>query len=75
MKLALLARISVATEYARLCIFYEMAGAKKQLKSQKQINFAIRNFQKNIDPLFLSIYAPGPQVLFYRPQILRGARI
>ena len=50
-----------------------------QLTSQKKINFAIRHFQKTInltiDRLSLGIYAPSPQVLTYRPQILRGVRI
>ena len=51
-----------------------------QLTSQKKSNFAIRHFQKKksnltIDLSSLGIYAPGPQVLTYRPQILRGLRI
>ena len=47
----------------------QMASQKKRKK------IAIRNFQKNhltIDLLYLGIYAPGPQIWTYRPQILRG---
>ena len=50
------------------------------MTSQKKNNFAIRHFQKKkinltIDPLSLGIYALGPQVSTYRPQILRGVQI
>ena len=51
----------------------------KLTSRKKQINFAIRNFQKNknltIDPLSLGVYVPAPLVFTYRPQILRGVRI
>ena len=46
---------------------------------EKKINFATSKIKKNnnltIDLLSLGIYAPGPQVLTYRHQILRGVRI
>ena len=47
---------------------------------KKKINLAIRHFQEKqinltIDSLSLGIHAPNPQVLTYRLQILRGARI
>ena len=46
---------------------------------QKNVNFAIGRPQKNvnltIDLLSPGIYAPGPQVLADRPQVLRGVRI
>ena len=46
---------------------------------EKKINFATskikKKFNLTIDLLSLGIYAPGPQVLTYRPQILRGVRI
>ena len=49
-------------------------------KSRKKFNFATskikkQNFNLTIDTLSLGIYAPGPQVLTYLPQILRGVRI
>ena len=37
--------------------------------------FSKNKFNLTIDPLSLGIYALGPQILTYRPQILRGARI
>ena len=51
-----------------------------QLTSQKKFQFRHLESQKKksnltIDLLSLGIYAPGPQVLTYRPQILQGVRI
>ena len=48
------------------------------IDKKKKINFVIfKKKKKNltIDPLSLGTYAQGPQVLTYRPQILRGVRI
>ena len=49
------------------------------LDKSKESNFAIRHFQKKsnsiIDLISLGIYAPGPKVLTYRPQILREVRV
>ena len=63
---------SVALGRLRFCV-------ETYLTSQKKNYFAIRHFQKKnnltIDPLSLGKYAPSPQVLTYRPQILRGVRI
>ena len=48
-------------------------------KSRKKFNFATSKIKKNnnstIDLLSLCIYAPGPQVLTFRPRVLRGVRI
>ena len=50
-----------------------------RMTSQKKNSFATSKVKKKIkltiDLLSLGIYAPGPQVLTYRPQILRGVRI
>ena len=52
-------------------------GLNHKLTSQFLFfNFAIRHFQENtfnltIDPSSLGIFAPGPQLSTYRPQILR----
>ena len=58
-------------------IYFEMR--KYHMTSQKKIQFRHLESQKHstltIDFLSLGIYAPGPQVLTYRPQILRGVRI
>ena len=50
---------------------------KAQMTSQKKTPFAIfkKEINLTIDLLSLGIYAPGPQVLSYRTQILRGVRI
>ena len=73
-------KCSKATDAIREC--RSTRKVIQHLTSQKKkINFAIRHFQKKnnnnltIDPLSLGIYAPSPQVLTYRPQILRGIRI
>ena len=50
----------------------EMTSQKTKLIS----TFAIfKNNNSTIDPVSLGIYAPGPQFLIYRPEILRGVRI
>ena len=68
------------TEKKRISLrFGARDGSAFLLDKSKKFNFAIRHFQKKInstiDPLSLGIYAPGSQVLTYRPQILRGVRI
>ena len=51
-----------------------------QMTSQKNVNFATSKVKnkinvKAIDRLSLGIYAPGPQVLTYRPQMYDSWRI
>ena len=55
------------------------SGFQCTTDKSKKFNFAIRHFQKKInltiDLLSLGIYAPRPQLLTYRPQVLWRVRI
>ena len=48
---------------------------KSPIVNDKSKKIAIRPFQKKRGLISLGRYALGPQVLTYRPQILRGVRI
>ena len=49
---------------------YGKTARNLYLTSQKKSTFAIFKKKLTIDPLYLGIYTPSPQVLTYRPQIL-----
>ena len=74
-------------EYISIIMSLKMKN--QVLRNRRRRNHAVDKSKKNpisqprkskksnltIDLLSLGIYAPGPQVLTYRPQILRGVRI
>ena len=67
------------TRMGRIVEVEQVSSVYSKLTSQKNINFTTSKVKKTVnltvDLLSLGIYAPGPQVSTYRPQILRGVRI